>query len=388
MGKKVFAKSITLAFTLFFLLPVSGWTTVYVDGSNIKGPWDGNSWATAYGSVQDGLTDAEKNKEEVWVAKGVYKPTLSDDRNVSFQLKSGVGLYGGFSGNEDLRDKRDPEINPTVLSGEIGDPGNREDNSYNVVISADNTIIDGFTIMNGYAMPEGGNEFRIAGGSRQSHGYVSALTDGSTGGEPSGTMEGRGQSQGAPGSGLEGNMQGRGAAQGERSGGPAGNMQGRGGQQGGQPGGQQGGGGNNVSGGGMLVSHSNVTINNCVFKENFGGRGGGIYMMGSRRGPGGETGVSESQPQLTNCDFKRATLVDDIFLRVDLTECDFSSVTVTCLTVTMCEVPEEFQELFEVNHLLYSPAVFEWEPTPTDVDVDVIDFNEEEDEEDDEDRPW
>ena len=152
MKKKTFGISMIFAFILFLLLPVSGWTTVYVDERNIKGPWDGNSWATAYRSVQDGLADAEKNKEEVWVAKGVYKPTLSNDRNVSFQLRSGVGLYGGFTGDEDLRDKRDPEINPTVLSGEIGDPNNREDNSYHVVTSADNTITDGFTIINGYAM--------------------------------------------------------------------------------------------------------------------------------------------------------------------------------------------------------------------------------------------
>lgn len=303
MIKKNFGTFMILVFILLLLIPVSGWTTVYVDESNKKGPWDGNSWATAYRSIQDGLTDAENNKEEVWVAKGVYKPTLSNDRNISFQLKTGVDLYGGFAGHEGLRSERDPEINLTVLSGEIGDPDNKEDNSYHVVTSADNTIIDGFTIINGYAMPMGGFEFRLAGGSRQSHGYVSASKDVSTGGEPSGDMGGHGPSQGAPDSGPAGNMQGRGAAQGEPGGRPAGNIQGSGAQQRGE----QGGGGQNASGGGMIVSHSNVTINNCVFKDNLGGRGGAIYMMGSQRGPGGgsrgETGISENQPHITNCDF-------------------------------------------------------------------------------------
>ena len=65
MEKKTFDISLILAFLLFLLLPVSGWTTVYVDEGNIKGPWDGKSWATAYRSVQEGLTHAEKNKEEV-----------------------------------------------------------------------------------------------------------------------------------------------------------------------------------------------------------------------------------------------------------------------------------------------------------------------------------
>jgi uncharacterized protein YjbI with pentapeptide repeats len=102
---------------------------------------------------------------------------------------------------------------------------------------------------------------------------------------------------------------------------------------------------------------------------------------------------SFSNTQLSNCDFKRATLVDDMFIRVDLSGCDFSAVTVTCLTVTMTLVPEEFREFFEVNHLLYSPSVFEWEPnpetdevedTPSIEDIETYD----EDEEDDEDRPW
>ena len=99
---------------------------------------------------------------------------------------------------------------------------------------------------------------------------------------------------------------------------------------------------------------------------------------------------SFSNSSLNNCDFKRATLVDDIFIRVDMSESDFSAVTVTCLTVTMTMVPEQFQELFEVNHLLYSPSVFEWEPMPEEYEAEEEDedYYEESDEEDDEDQPW
>ena len=85
MKRKTFGISMIVAFLLFLLLPVSGWATVYVDVGNTKGPWDGNSWSTAYRSVQDGLADADKSKEDVWVAQGIYKPTLSNDRNISFQ---------------------------------------------------------------------------------------------------------------------------------------------------------------------------------------------------------------------------------------------------------------------------------------------------------------
>ena len=95
---------------------------------------------------------------------------------------------------------------------------------------------------------------------------------------------------------------------------------------------------------------------------------------------------SFSNTDLSNSDFKRASLVDDIFIRSNMSGCDFSSVTVTCLTITMTLVPQEFQELFEINHLLSSPAIFEWEPMLQEaVDDDII---QDVDIEDDEDRPW
>ena len=102
---------------------------------------------------------------------------------------------------------------------------------------------------------------------------------------------------------------------------------------------------------------------------------------------------SFSNSSLTECDFKRATMVDDIFIRVDFSGADFSSVMVTCLTVALTIVPEQFQELFEVNHLLYSPAMFEWEPMPEVVDDDDYEYEEDDYmdddyEEDNDEQPW
>ena len=88
---------------------------------------------------------------EVWVAKGTYYTTDSADREISFQLKSGVVLYGGFAGTESALDQRDWETNVTILSGDIGKPDDNSDNSYHVVVGADNAIIDGFTITGGFA---------------------------------------------------------------------------------------------------------------------------------------------------------------------------------------------------------------------------------------------
>jgi hypothetical protein len=129
--------------------------TVYVDVSNIAGPWDGVTWATAFRTVQEGLDAAEAvGGGEVWVVKGLYKPTDTRDRSVAFHLKPGVGLYGGFGGTETERDQRDWVEHETVLSGDITDGVDRTQNSQHVVIGADDAILDGFTIRDGYNMPE------------------------------------------------------------------------------------------------------------------------------------------------------------------------------------------------------------------------------------------
>jgi hypothetical protein len=73
---------------------------------------------------------------------------------VSFVLKNGVAVYGGFAGNETLREQRNFQINVTILSGDIGSVGNSNDNSYHVVVgsNSDNSaVLDGFTVTGGNA---------------------------------------------------------------------------------------------------------------------------------------------------------------------------------------------------------------------------------------------
>lgn len=142
-------------------LTFAAWTIVlfaradvlFVD-SGAPGPvHDGSSWATAYTDLQAALAAAISN-DEIWVASGTYKPSASD-RTVSFALKNGVGVYGGFDGTETLRTERDPAANVTRLSGDIGTAGIVTDNSYHVVTSSAGVtatgILDGFTIAAGRA---------------------------------------------------------------------------------------------------------------------------------------------------------------------------------------------------------------------------------------------
>jgi parallel beta-helix repeat protein len=128
--------------------------TVYVDCNPAITTHDGQSWDTAYADLQPVLTAAVSGTT-IKVADGTYKPTSGTDRTVSFELKNGVGLYGGFAGfGAPDPDARDVVAYPTILSGDIGIVGDTYDNSYHVVFSggADGTaILDGFTVCGGRA---------------------------------------------------------------------------------------------------------------------------------------------------------------------------------------------------------------------------------------------
>lgn len=123
----------------------------YVDADATAGGSTGNSWGDAYTDLQLALADT--NCTEIWVAAGTYTPHVSD-RAVSFNLTSGVAIYGGFAGAESLLSEREVAANPTILSGDIGTPSDNSDNSYHVVVSsgtANTAVLDGFIITGGNA---------------------------------------------------------------------------------------------------------------------------------------------------------------------------------------------------------------------------------------------
>src|SRR5688500_13578929 len=99
---------------------------IYVNPAAV-GANNGTSWANAYTSLSAALL-ASVSGDEIWVKSGVYKPTTLVDvngaggaeaREATFQIPSGVALYGGFAGTEATRDERNWEANLTVLSGDI-----------------------------------------------------------------------------------------------------------------------------------------------------------------------------------------------------------------------------------------------------------------------------
>jgi len=125
--------------------------TIYVDDT-ASGSDTGTSWANAYTNLQTALGAANPS-DEIWVASGTYKPGAA--RGHTFQLKNGVALYGGFpdGGGDGTFIARKPKLYHTLLSGEIGNPSIKTDNTYHVVTGSGNNttaIIDGFTITRGY----------------------------------------------------------------------------------------------------------------------------------------------------------------------------------------------------------------------------------------------
>ncbi|MHC4128726.1 MAG: right-handed parallel beta-helix repeat-containing protein [Planctomycetota bacterium] len=137
-----------------------GGTVAYVDDS-ADPEGDGISWETAFDDLQDALdaaVAAQGAVTEIWVAAGSYRPSVRVDpdepQTVAFQLLSGVAIYGGFAGDETDLSQRDPSVNFTVLSGDVGQPGGHYDDAHHVIVAAGTdatAVLDGFVITGGRA---------------------------------------------------------------------------------------------------------------------------------------------------------------------------------------------------------------------------------------------
>jgi len=131
---------------------------VYVDAT-ASGANTGMNWGDAFVDLQDALNTVDTclGVDEIWVARGSYSPSASDP-GVSYELISGVRMYGGFNGSETMREQRDWDLYPSVLSGLLG-------SNYHIVVAdrvSSGTILDGFNIQQGNA--QGGGDDNLGGG--------------------------------------------------------------------------------------------------------------------------------------------------------------------------------------------------------------------------------
>ncbi|NIO28033.1 MAG: choice-of-anchor D domain-containing protein [Candidatus Latescibacteria bacterium] len=140
---------------------------LYVDEDAI-GSGDGTSWANAYTELREALAavDLCPGITEIWVAEGTYTPTELPDTLARFELKNNLSIYGGFNGTESTLGERDVSAHPTILSGEVGAPG-QIDNCHNVVyaFNVDATaVLDGFTVTGAYNPNGNGGGMVVEGG--------------------------------------------------------------------------------------------------------------------------------------------------------------------------------------------------------------------------------
>lgn len=162
--------TIVICSFLLFGSTISGFAQriTYVK-SNATGRNDGSSWGNAFTDL--GMAIARTANGEIWIAGGVYLPTLdsmykvpANRRDATFHLHNGLQLFGGFDGSEEALSQRDLRRNPTVLSGDfehndINDyhfrqlwlHPSRQENAYRVVniFNAGTVTLDGFTIQSG-----------------------------------------------------------------------------------------------------------------------------------------------------------------------------------------------------------------------------------------------
>lgn len=138
-------------------------TTVLYVNSNVEASGTGCSWESPLRHLQVALaataTAAFPEVQEIWLAKGVYKPTTGVDRQAAFQLIKGIAIYGSFAGTETQREARTQNSNATILSGDIGILGDNSDNSYHVVtgIATNATAVLSDVVISGGNANEGMN---------------------------------------------------------------------------------------------------------------------------------------------------------------------------------------------------------------------------------------
>ncbi|EDM36289.1 hemagglutinin-related protein [Pedobacter sp. BAL39] len=117
--------------------------------ANATGANNGADWLNGLTRLQSALGMA-KDGDEIWVAKGIYSPVQHVDS--TFNMISGVKLYGGFAGTETLLSQRVADSNGkfTLNNTELNGTGyNRHVVSSTTAMSVE-TAIDGFTISGGY----------------------------------------------------------------------------------------------------------------------------------------------------------------------------------------------------------------------------------------------
>lgn len=143
---------------------------IFVD-PRARGRNDGTSWEHAHVDLHAALAEAAAQRVphcEVWVAKGFYRPAPPNgDPRMAFTLPGGVGLYGGFDGDEVCRTRERAAFDRTILSGDLNkddEKGRYDDNSRSLLQMLDSTspgVLDAFVFQDARSGDSTTNALRV-----------------------------------------------------------------------------------------------------------------------------------------------------------------------------------------------------------------------------------
>ncbi len=163
--------------SLFISITISAQTIVYVDFMSAGSPKNGTTWTQAYQRLDQALAAHQNTAGDVqiWVANGVYYPTTTTNRNISFQIsRPNLTIAGGFAGGETSFSQRNITSNVAILSGNIGSTSTSADNSH-CVVSVSNAAVNSTTHLMGLRISDGFGT--IAGAGMQVSGGFLNVTD-------------------------------------------------------------------------------------------------------------------------------------------------------------------------------------------------------------------
>jgi len=127
--------------------PGGGAGVIHVDADAVGVP-DGLSWTNAFTAFEDALAAVDAGLgTSIWVAEGTYQSLAT------FTIgANGLSVHGGFAGTETSLTQRDWTNSESLLAGR----------THRVVdIQADNVLLDGLTITNGYQFTGNGSGIRM-----------------------------------------------------------------------------------------------------------------------------------------------------------------------------------------------------------------------------------
>jgi parallel beta-helix repeat protein len=203
-------------------VPPVRYSTLYVDAA-IATSGNGSTFAQAYKTLDEALEEAHNCTvvTRINVAIGTYKPTkkphdngvemtTGDARDVTFHIRDGLGVYGGYNATTGLRTEAPfGGAGVTRLSGDFNSDDvvtgtgatlsitNNTENAYHVVLASAATVggigvtIDGFTITGGNGndfntiIVNGNTIYRRRGGSITTYYGINTLTNNTISGNAS-----------------------------------------------------------------------------------------------------------------------------------------------------------------------------------------------------------